>query len=359
MTEEGWHVTCVCSPGSNEDFIRRHVFDYQPIKISRSLNPFKALITLVRLFLFFRQSSFDVLHVHTPVAAFLGRIAGKIAGIPTVIYTAHGFFFHDDMPFLKRHFFVLLERFAGFFTDLLFCQSSEDAASAVRLSILPASRVFFIGNGVDINKFTPDPYLLSESSRLKESLGIPNRAFVFGFIGRHVCEKGLCELLHAASLIAPSFPNFYLILVGERLSSDHSSAVDVDILKAKNVLGDKLIVLGPRSDIPMLLSVMDVFCLPSWREGMPRSIIEAMMMSKPVIATDIRGCREEVINGETGLLVPVKSAGQIAKALLYFLHNPSKAKLFGQNGRARALAEFDEDTVLKLQIDLIARCISS
>jgi glycosyltransferase involved in cell wall biosynthesis len=170
-------------------------------------------------------------------------------------------------------------------------------------------------------------------------------------IGRQVREKGICEYLEAACEVSKVNSEIFFLLVGERLSSDHATDVSNEISIAIEVLGDRLIILGPREDIPEVLKAMDVFCLPSWREGMPRTIIEAMMMAKPVIATNIRGSREEVLSGKTGILVPVKSPRELAQAILLLASNLDKCISYGKAGRDRAISLYEESRVVALQID--------
>jgi len=143
------------------------------------------------------------------------------------------------------------------------------------------------------------------------------------------------------------------LLVGERLLSDHNDPIEDVLQQAKRCLGERLVLAGYRTDTPEMLAAMDVFCLPSYREGMPRTIIEAMMMAKPVVATNIRGSREEVIEGETGILVPVKSADQLADAFRKILENRGWARELGEAGRRRALSLYDEKRVVRLQLQLI------
>ena len=118
-------------------------------------------------------------------------------------------------------------------------------------------------------------------------------------------------------------------------------------------MGCRLVLTGFREDIPQLLAAMDLFCLPSWREGMPRTIIEAMMMAKPVLATDIRGSREEVVPEETGLLVPARSPDLLAIAMSRFLDAPLWGRSLGMAGRQRALRLYDERKVVAAQLDQI------
>lgn len=353
MRKEGWSVTAVCSDGPFVAELRRSGYEIDTIPIARSMNPLAALRSTIVLVRYFRRERFDVLHVHTPVAALIARVAARIAGIPLVVYTAHGFYFHDQMPRWKRSLFVALERFAGKFTDLLFSQSSEDADDAVSEGIGPPERVLAIGNGIDVSRFNPAE--VGAGGTVRETLGIPADAFVVGMIGRQVREKGVAEFLAAATDLAGRFPQAWFLLVGERLVSDHASGVEIEFAAAKELLGKRLVAPGLRTDIPQLLAVMDLFCLPSWREGMPRTIIEAMMMAKPVVATDIRGAREEVVAGETGLLVPTRSPQQLAAAIERFIHSPAWAERLGRAGRGRALKLYDERNIIALQLERISQ----
>ncbi len=318
---------------------------------NRSMNFFQHIISLIRLILIFRQEKFDVVHVHTPVAALIGRIASRINRVPLIVYTAHGFYFHEGMSLWKQRVFIGLEKFAGLFTDLLFTQSAEDAATAVDEKICSKKKIYAIGNGVDVELFNPQ--LKKDRSQIKKTLGIPNDAIVIGMVGRLVEEKGVIEFLEAAEMIAQTNENVWFLLVGERLESDHSASVDGKITKTQSLLGRKMVLTGLRQDIPNLLAIMDCFCLPSWREGMPRTIIEAMMMGIPVVATNIRGSREEVVHEKTGLLVPVGSPGDLTSAINRCLQHPKWTRKMGNEGRKRALALYDERQIVNFQISII------
>ncbi|MBK8743855.1 glycosyltransferase family 4 protein [Propionivibrio sp.] len=351
MQARGWQVSSVCSAGSFVDALRIQGYRIETIEIARSMNPLAALRSLYALIRLFRRERYDVLHVHTPVAALIGRLAAWLTGIPLVIYTAHGFYFHDDMPVRKYKLFVAIERLAGHMTDIIFTQSAEDAHTAVAERIISAERVQAIGNGVDASRF--DPRRVSTRQLARDALGIPADAFVVGLIGRQVREKGVADFLLAAQQLAGTYPQIWFLLVGERLVSDHAAGVDIEFSMAQAVLGVRLAAPGLRADIPEMLSAIDLFCLPSWREGMPRTIIEAMMMAKPVLATDIRGSREEVVHEETGLLVPVRSPELLAAAIERFADNPAWGLMLGAAGRERALRLYDEKYVVAMQLERI------
>jgi len=350
----GDEVVAVCAEDEYVEGLRNDDYRVETLSITRGMNPLKHLYSIWVIFWFLRREKFDLVHVHTPVAALLGRIAARLCGVSLVVYTAHGFYFHDDMPSIKRAFFVGLERFAGRFTDLLFTQSSEDEKAAVAERIMPKDRVFTIGNGVDVNRFNTGGDLVGkDSGSIRNEFGISDDHFVIGMVGRQVQEKGILELLEAARILVDKYDDISFILVGDRLNSDHAASVEAAINQTKAALGERLILTGMRSDTPELLSAMDLFTLPSWREGMPRTIIEAMMMALPVVATNIRGSREEVVDGETGLLVPLRDPHALTKAIEQLYKDKEKAKVMGRVGRKRALELYDEEKVIQRQIELI------
>lgn len=351
MLAQGWQVASVCSDGTFVPPLRAAGYTIHTLPISRGLNPFKHLVSLLRLIRLFRSQRFDVLHVHTPIAALLGRIAARVAGMPIVVYTAHGFYFHDDMRPLPKAVFVFLERIGSRFTDLMFTQSAEDAATAVRLGFLPPSRVIAIGNGVDPARFMPGD--TATRAAVRASLGVAPQGVAIGMIGRMVSEKGYREFFAAARRMAATRRDVWFIAVGDRLPSDHAGAVDAELESARVALGDRLVLTGLREDIPAILGALDVFTLPSYREGMPRTIIEAMMMALPVVATDIRGSREEVVDGTTGVLVPVRDEASLAAALEKLVGDAALRQAMGRAGRARALALYDERVIVARQIDAI------
>ena len=351
MKSKGWKVVSVCSKGPNFDHLRASGVEIENIEISRSSNPFLAIISTYHLYRFFRAMQFDVVHVHTPVASFVARLAAFLANVPLIVYTAHGFYFHENMGHIKYYFHVCVEKLFGLITDVLFTQSVEDYKSAIKFGFVSKDKCHVIGNGVDPSKFNPGSP--SSRARSRSSLGLQSDDFVVGFVGRFVEEKGVNELLEAIIKVHSEYSNIQFLMIGGRLSSDHAGVVERGIESAKRALGKNFIDLGFREDTHQLYRAMDLFCLPSWREGLPRTIIEAMMSSKPVLATNIRGAREQVLDGQTGYLVPVKSAEMIANRIVQFMNDRSLGPRMGKAGFERAMAQFVEKDVVNKQIEII------
>lgn len=351
LQKEGFQVTIACGPGEFFEKMKQEGIDIRENPIARSMNVFAHVGELWSTWSLLRSERFDVVHVHTPIAALVGRIAAWAARVPLKIYTAHGFYFHEGMSPLAYKFHVTLERIGALFGDFIMTVSSEDERAALSLGIAKPGKVATIYNGVDVSKFDPALYPPETRSRLRAQLMIPEQAFVIGFVGRLVREKGIFELLEATKRVLQHIPETRLLLVGDTLRSDYDIGKRA-FLDAAESLGikDKLVLPGMVDDTRPYLAIMDVFCLPSYREGMPVSLLEALAMELPCVATQIRGCREEIEDGKSGYLVAPRDPTALAEKLLHIARNPEVAKKLAQNARRRVIEHFNEEVVLAKQI---------
>ncbi len=178
---------------------------------------------------------------------------------------------------------------------------------------------------------------------LRKEFSIPVESLVVGFVGRLVAEKGLHELLLAARLILRRQPTTRFLIVG-RQEPEKQDSIDASVAAHYGV-ADACIFAGHRTDLPPIYQLMDVHTLPSHREGYPRTPMEAALMGKPSVATDIRGCREVVADGRTGLLVPAHDSGRLAAAILSLLTDAEQRRRLGLAAREQGLQRFDERKV--------------
>lgn len=352
LRDAGYDVTFCCSPGEGLDSLEQEGFSTAAIRISRNYNIASHVRSLEALLRFMKRERFDIVHAHTPVAGLIGRAAAKLAGVPVIIYTAHGFYFHEEMNRWAHGFFVSLEKCAAAVTDIVFVQSGEDWEEAVRLGIASREKLIHIGNGVDPMKFGAERYA-QEAAGFRREHGL-GEGPVIGFIGRAVHEKGAIEFVRAAAIVAEALPGARFVMIGEPLRSDRDSCWDeINRLRDELGLGRALVLTGYRKDVPALLASLDLFVQPSYREGMPRALLEAMATGLPVVATSIRGCREEVVNGVTGFLVPPRDHVSLAEAIKKILSSKELRARMGTAGRARVLNTFDERKIVALQIGCI------
>ena len=349
LKAEGYEVHAVCRDGQWVEEVEAFGIPVHIIPMRRELSPFKDLLALWNMVKLFKKEGFHIVHTHTPKAGLLGPVAAQLAGVPIVIHTVHGFLFHDNVPRLKRWFFMAVEKFTATFADYLFSQSSEDMDAAVKYRICKSDKIFYQGNGIDVMKFSRDN-LSIEPEKKREEVGLKADELVVGIVARLVYEKGYLELFQAAVQLTRKFDNVKFLVVGP-VETDRKDAVNLDILEELGI-EENVIFLGMRKDVPELYSTMDIFVLPSWREGIPRALMEAMAMEVPVVATNIRGCREVVKNGETGLLVPVRNHQALAEAVAILLQDEQKRIEMGKAGRKYILANFTEDAVYQRIIQL-------
>ena len=341
LRERGHEVIGVSAEGPLLAVARDEGFRVVGLPLARSLSPMAQIRAFRALVAFFRAEKPDMVHAHMPISGFLARVAARVAGVPRVAYTCHGFLFNQPGPWLRRAAAFVMEFIAGQLTDVHMTVSTEEAADARRLWINRQSVA--IGNGRDPARFHPDP---EARARIRASLGVSQDAVVITAISRLVRHKGYPELVAAMADV-----NAELWVVGERLASDHGE--DMQPYFERSGLGSRLRMLGYRDDIPAILAASDVFTLPSHFEGLPMSIIEAMLTGLPVVTTDIRGPREQVVDGQTGFLVPPATIAPLAQALARLTDDAALRARMGEAARVRALSLFDESVVLTRTLDLL------
>jgi glycosyltransferase involved in cell wall biosynthesis len=230
--------------------------------------------------------------------------------------------------------------------------NEEDKAYLIEHNFISKDKIQSInGVGIDTDVFDPDTITQAYKQKLKAELGIADKP-VIGFVGRMVREKGIIELIDAFIEVRQKQECQLLVLGSANLNERDTKTVEVFKQKVKdNHLEADVIIAGHREDIPHLLSLMDLFVLPSYREGMPVSLLEAMSMELPVIATDIRGCREEV-TPQTGILVPVEDAISLSVAIEKLLNDKMNAKAMGIEGRKRVQKYFSTEQAVAKQMQI-------
>ncbi len=344
LSRRGLTVEAACSPDPRVGPLRERGYAIHEIAVDRRIAPgpnSKSVLSLARLM---RREKYDLVHTHSPVASVLGRAAAKLAGIERIVYTAHGFYFHEHMPRHKYALYHGIERSVAQITDRILVQSQEDYDTAVTSGLGSAAKLRYLGNGIDPSRFEPASLEDDDRTKLRRDLGIPDEhSPLLGITGRITEEKGFGELVEALALIRDEFPAAHLLVIGGQLSTERDAFQDklVDFIGEQG-LEANVTFAGFRSDVDRLLGLLDLFVLPSYREGLPRSVLEAMAMELPVIATDIRGCREAVVDEVTGVLVPPKDAKALAGALSRVLTDRQWAKRLGKAGRDRVVTTFDE-----------------
>jgi glycosyltransferase involved in cell wall biosynthesis len=343
IRQVGYEVVGISSPGSEVPAIEAAGIRHVPVLITRNFTPLADLISLFHLYQVMRQGRFTIVHTHTPKPGLLGQLAARMAGVPIVVNTLHGFYFHDHMPPAWRRFYITMEKIAARCSDVILSQSGEDVQTAVRERICSPEKIKHLGNGIDVRRFNRAALSPQETVRKRTEIGLPAETLVVGFAGRLVEEKGLLELFAAARIVRKQVPKVRFLFAG-MIDTWKTNAVTPDIAREYGI-ADICHFLGMRRDLPELYALMDVFVLPSHREGFPRTPMEASAMKVPCVVTDIRGCREAVDHGCNGLLVPLGDVRALADAIVELLTDRERARRMGEEGRRLALERFDERLV--------------
>ena len=353
--DRGYEVHGVCTEGSNFPSLREEGIQMHGVTIYRKMSPFRDLKTLWKLYSLFRCERFSVVHTHTPKVSLLGQLAAKLAGVPVIINTVHGYYFHENMKPLPRLFYTAMEWIASRCSTFILSQNPEDVETAIRLRIAHPGKIQVLGNGVDLNHFDPLRFSEADRVRKRQTIGIPPNAVVVGIIGRLVREKGYLELFQAMKQLMDHHENAWLMIIGieEPEKADRISGhtfKEYGIEERTKWMGE-----CRKEEIPGLLACCDIYVLPSWREGFPRSAIEAAAMGLPVVATNIRGCRQVVEHETSGLLVPLKDVKALTQALCRLLESQDLRQRMGQAGYEKSRKEFDEGRICEIVVETYDR----
>ena len=339
----GYAVIGISSPGSASAVLAQHGIRHVSVPITRTFTPLADLVSLGRLYRVMRREQPSIVHTHTPKPGLLGQLAARMAGVPVVVNTLHGFYFHDHMPARWRRFYITMEKIAACCSDIILSQNSEDIDTAIHEGICRPHQIKYLGNGIDLEQFNPARLDPVKQAALRRDLGFSSHNQIVGFVGRLVAEKGLPELLEAARIVHQHVPSARFLIIGP---IDPEKADNLNpAIAAEYGVGSICTFTGQRHDMPDLYALMDCFVLPSHREGFPRAPMEASAMGVPCVVTDIRGCREAVEEGRNGRLVPLGDVQALAQATLDLLAAPERARELGMEGRRMARARFNERLV--------------
>lgn len=282
------------------------------------------------------REQYDLFHVHSPVAAFLGRVGARTARASTrVIYTAHGFHFHPGgSPWLNAGFFAV-EAFGSLWTDHLVVMNAHDHRAALRF--MPHDRVELMpGIGIDLAEYSSTSLRDESTARLRSELRLKEDDLVVLMVAEFIPRKRHVDAIEAFANLTTR--NARLVLVGDGPLLDEMQAL------ARLRLGDRCRFAGFRRDVPRLLGISTALILPSLQEGLPRCVMEAMAMGVPVVGSDIRGTRDLLVGG-AGILVPARDPRALAKAIDELLTKPALRDALATTARER-IRDYDIDVVL-------------
>jgi glycosyltransferase involved in cell wall biosynthesis len=300
------------------------------VPMERDISLFKDLKSLLIIIRHFINIKPDVVNVGTPKVGLLGMLASFLLRVPRRIYTCRGFRFEHEHG-VKKKILMMMERVAGMCAQDIICISPSIEELGLKLKVFEKKKTVVINkgssNGIEISRFDATKIPIVKTEELKKELHLEN-CFVFGFVGRLNDRKGVKEAYEAFNKMYLTNTKLRFIFVGA-MEMDQIT----DTMLLNNIISHPgILYLGSKKDVPLYLSLMDVFVLPSWSEGFGNVLVEAAAMGLPVISTDATGCKDAVSNGYNGVLVQLKSVEALVNAMEYLYNDEETRRRFGANG---------------------------
>lgn len=350
----GWQVDGMANGISDCVSCQQEFDQVWDIEWSRNpLDPKNLLVSVPRVQEVVEQGHYDIVHVHTPVAAFVTRYALKnhqAQGLLQVFYTAHGFHFHPQGNPLKNFIFTTLEKIAGKWTNCLITINQEDTSAAKKYNLLPSENIHFTpGIGLDISHYSSDRVSDADINLIKDELQLATNDVLLLCIAEFIPRKRHVDIINALKQL--DRPDIHLALAG-----DGDIREEIEDLVKQLDLQKQVHFLGHRDDIPQLISASDGVMLTSAQEGLPRSIMEALAIGTPVIGSKIRGI-QDLLKDDCGLLVELGNVNGLAKAISWLVDNPQLAEEIAQNGK-RKIADYDVRSVIDTYSELYDQALT-
>jgi glycosyltransferase involved in cell wall biosynthesis len=331
-------LTVVCSNGEGFEQVRSSHYKLKAINIEREIAPFKDIISIINLYHYFREERFDIVHSTTPKAGLLVMIASFLARSPVRIHYFTGQRW-ITLKGLKRNLLIFCDKITGALSTNSLCDSHGQRMFLIKNNIISPSKIKCISKGsvtgVDLDKFNYKELVginRKKVSKTRENIGLAEKDIVISFLGRVVRDKGITELVEAFELLDRK--NVKLLIIGPR--EQHLDPIPesliVNIEQNPNVFE-----IGMVSNPEDYLACSDIFCLPSYREGFPTVMLEASSLKLPIVAFDVYGVNEAVLDNETGLLVKLQNVKELKLSLLRLIDDEDFSKKLGETGFQRVI----------------------
>ncbi|MFH0983852.1 MAG: glycosyltransferase family 4 protein, partial [Planctomycetota bacterium] len=357
LQEQGFQFTVVCPEATRPSLLLPDATAYVAVALNRTITPWSDLRALWRVWGMFRRGRFDLVQYTTPKGALVGSLAAFAARVPVRLYLAWGIYYVGQTG-LKRALFKILDRLICRLSTHVTFDGFGIRQFALHEGLCSPQKSSVVGqgsdNGIDLTLFDPERW--REAGRtLRRQYGIPDDALVIGSVMRLVGDKGINELVVAFESVAAERPNVRLLLVGCEEEKDRPRPETRERLAND----PRIIITGIQDNIFPYYTAMDLFALPTYREGFSAVTLEAAAMALPVVTTAVIGAGESIVDGRTGFAVPAKSVTPLADALARLLEDPQLRQVMGQAGRRWIAEKFEQrkfwEAVRRHREDLLVR----
>lgn len=315
-----------------------------PVEITRTISPFKDIKAIFKIFQYIKKNKIDIVVGHTPKGGMVAMIAAYLACVNDRIYYRHGIIYETSLGF-KRFILKNIDRLSGSLATKVVCVSHSVKAISEIDCLNDKNKNIILGlgtcNGINTEfKYNPIKFEESEIKKLRSKLNIYSDDFVVGYVGRIVKDKGINELIEAWKLLSLKHNNVKLLLVGPLEEKDPITQNSKQEIENNSTIINTGYVL----DSSMFFKLMDVFILPTYREGFPTVTLEASAMELPVITTRATGCEESIIENKTGIFVK-NDVYDIVEKIEYYIENRDIKKQHGIAGRKFVTEYFEESKI--------------
>ena len=340
----GFHPAVLSAPGAFvEESRQQESVPVFLIPMEREVSALEDLRSLGRIWQLLRRVRPTLCNAGTPKAGFLVTLAAWLAGVPCRVYTMRGLRLETARG-PKRYLLYATERITCACAHRVICVSPSLRDRAVAMKLVSASRALVLAsgssNGIDVSRFVPTPARVQRAAEIRREFELGSGP-VIGYIGRFTRDKGVAELITAFDQIRRRLTGVSLLLIG---SDEPGDALDVAV-RARIDAGLGIRAIPFQSDIAPYYLAMDLFVLPTYREGFPNTVLEAQAAERPVVTTMATGAIDSVVDGKTGTLVPVGDSEALAEAIVTLLTQPAKARSMGLAARERVEREFRQEMV--------------
>ena len=336
---EGWQVDVLTTDPVVQQAVKQHGLGLVNLDvIRREIRPVWDLRGLVRLTRFLRSEPYQIVHTHTSKAGFVGRLAARLAGVPVIVHTAHGFAFHEESPVSVRRFYSVLERLASQWCDRIVTVSEFHRTWAIELGICSPRRIVAIPNGIAEVVRNREVGL----AEVRREMGARHGDLVILSMARLAPDKGLEYLIEAANILPRTGRRIRIVIAGDGSERDR-----LEQLAGHLGVTDRVVFLGFREDVGDLLAASDLVVLPSLREGLSIALLEAMATGKPIVATSIGSQREVASRADMARLVRPADALALSEAIVRLAGDEALMARLGASARALYESRYTENRMLQ------------
>lgn len=344
--QKGYEEYIVCTPSDElKELSQKYKFEYKIVDVLRKISLWKDLYSVFRVARYIRRRNIDIVTGHTPKGALIAMLAAYVMRVPIRIYFRHGLVYETSLG-LKRKLLIAIDRLAARLATKVVCVSPSVCQRSLEDKLNSAYKQILLSkgtcNGIDVERFCKSNIKEQQLFSLRNELGINASDFVIGFTGRLVKDKGIIELIQAFLQLQNKYSDLVLLLVGMLEERDALPYEVVEVIKGNSHIINTGYV--ENATIEYYYALMDVFVLPSYREGFPTSVLEASAMELPIITTKATGCVDSIIENETGIFVE-HDFSDLATAIDSLYHDEKLRFHYGQMGRKFVVNSFEQHII--------------